>query len=226
MSISDEDFEKARASLLRIWNDPGSKLSYGLLQRLDDVLRFFDKQFPNSAERRDVWLNDLLTLTAERRMEDHQLDNLAGHILRDLAKASPEATGRRLAAHLIDPEWPPLYRRALLGGLLTAYRRTELPDLMWEPTLHAFFIELMKNGPPFAIRVAAGDLEYYAGLEASHEPGVRRRYSPDAKVKAALHDGVERLRRESVRPNADQEFGLAADEMARVVELLEKPSKP
>jgi hypothetical protein len=110
--------------------------------------------------------------------------------------------------------------------MLEAYRRAERPDPTWEPTLHTFFIELMKNGEPFAIRVAAGDLEYYAGLKASKEANVHRWYLPDAKVTAALRDGVERLRREAVRPNADQEFGLAADEMARVVALLEKSWKP
>ena len=210
----------ARASLHRIWSDPKSRLSVMLLDQLDGVLQLTDRSFKGSAERCDVWLKNLLTLTPERKKDDNSLDNLAFGVLEDLAKTQPDATGEQCAKQLLNKEWPRLYRRAIAVGLITAYGHAVRADPSWEPAIHAYFIELLNNGDPFPIRVGAGDLEDFTGT------GVTRSYRPDATVKAAMRSAVNRLTTASARPGADQEFGNAAHELARVLQSLDGPHKP
>jgi hypothetical protein len=87
-------------------------------------------------------------------------------VFQDLAKRHPDATGQQLAARLNDKKWPALYRRAISAGLMTAYQQADRVDPKWEPAIHAYFIDLLTDGEPFPIRVAAGDLEYFAGVDS------------------------------------------------------------
>lgn len=218
----------SRASLLKLWNDPQANLSLALLQQLDYALRATNREFEGSSDRREVWLKNLLALTPERRKlekDQNNIDNLALFVLRDLANRNPDATGQHLAAQLNDKKWPALYRRAISSGLMTAYQYADRVDPKWEPALHAYFIDLMTNGEPFSIRVAVGDLAYFAGVESPGTPGARRWYSPDKKVRAALIAGVKRLETEAGRPGADREFGASASQLARVLRLLDGPRK-
>jgi len=219
----------SRTLLRKLWNDPQANLSFALLQHLDYVLRATTPGFEDSSDRREVWLKNVLALTPERRKlenNENNIDNLAYFVLRDLAKRHPDATGQQLAARLHDKKWPALYRRAISSGLMTAYEYADRVDPKWEPALHAYFIGLLTDGEPYPIRVAAGDLAYFAGVESPGNSGARRWYSPNAKVRAALIDGVERLKTAAVRPGADQEFGTSASELARVIRLLDGPRKP
>jgi hypothetical protein len=219
----------ARTLLRQFWNDPQANLSLALLEHLDYVLRGTTLGFEDSSDRRDVWLKTLLTLTPERRKRENNegnIDNLAHSILRDLAKRHPDATGQQLAARLGDKKWPALYRRGISSGLLTAYQYADRVDPKWEPALDAYFIDLVTVGEPFPIRVAAGDLAYFAGVESPGDSGARRWYSPNEKVRAALIAGVERLKTAAGRPGADQEFGTSASELARVLRLLDGPRRP
>jgi hypothetical protein len=196
---------------------------------LDYVLRATNREFEDSSDRRDVWLKNLLALTPERRKlekDQNNIDNLAFFVLRDVAERHPEATGQQLAARLNDKKWPALYRRAISSGLMTAYQIADRVDPKWEPALDAYFIDLFTDGEPFPIRVAAGDLAYFAGVESRGNAGARRWYSPSEKVRAALSAGIERLKTAAGRPGANQEFGTSASELARVLRLLDGPHKP
>src|SRR5262249_738708 len=158
--------------------------------------------------------------------DQNNIDNLAFFVLCDLAKRHPDATGLQLATRLNDKKWPAFYRHAISSGLLTAYQYANRVDPKWEPALHAYFIHLFADGEPGPIRVAAGDLAYFAGVESPGNSGARRWYSPNEKVRAALVAGVERLKPAAGRPGADQEFGTSASELARVLRLLDGPRKP
>ncbi len=216
----------ARSSLRKVWSDPQSNLSFALTVQLDYVLRVTDRGFEDSADRRDVWLKILLTLTPERKRDDNSVDNMAFSVLNDLAKKHPSATGEQLAAKLLNKEWPALYRRAIASGLLTAYRFADRVDPKWELIIQSYFIDLMKTGEPFPIRVAAGDLEYFAGIKSPGDSAVKRSFVPDPKVKAALSTAVDRLTAASRQPGANQEFKVAALELARVVQALDAPRNP
>jgi hypothetical protein len=219
----------SRALLRKLWNDPQANHSIALLMYLDYVLRATSGGFDDSADRREVWLKNLLALTPERRKlekDENNLDNLAFFVLRDLAKRHPEATGQQLATRLNDKTWPALYRRAISFGLMTAYQYAERVDPKWEPALDAYFIDVSTDGEPYPIRVAAGDLAYCAGVESPGDSGARRWYSPNERVRTALAVGVERLKTASGRPGANQEFGTSASALARVLRLLDGPRKP
>jgi hypothetical protein len=109
---------------------------------------------------------------------------------------------------------------------MTAYQYSDQVDPQWESALHAYFIDLLTDGEPYPIRVAAGDLEYSTGITLSRNSGARRWYSPNEKVRAALNVAVERLKTAAGRPDANQEFATAARELARVIRLLDEPRKP
>ncbi len=206
---SDND-GAARTSLRKIWNDPQANLSLTLLQHLDYVLQATTPGFDDSSDRRDVWLKNLLALTPERRKlekNENNIDNLAYFVLRNLAKKHPDATGQQLAERINDKKWPALYRRSISSGLLTAYQYADRDHPKWELKLHTYFINLLTDGDPYPIRVAAGDLAYFAGVESPGKSGIRRWYSPDAKVMAAITAGVERLKTAADRPGANSEFG-------------------
>ncbi len=219
----------SRTSLRKLWNDPQANLSLSLLQHLDYVLRATTRGFEDSSDRCEVWLKNLLALTSERRKlekDERNIDNLAFFILNDLAERHPDATGQQLAARLHDNNWPALYRRAISSGLMTAYQYADRVDPKWEPALQAYFIDLLTDGEPFPIRVAAGDLAYFAGVESPGKSGARRWYSPNEKVRAALIAGIERLKTAAGRAGADQEFGTSASELRSVLQLLDGPRKP
>lgn len=219
------DADKAALTALRtLWNDPQASLSFALMSHLDYVLRGASREFEGSSDRCDVWLKNLLALTPEQwKLEamKNDIDNLTHSILSDLAKRHPDATAERVAAHLNDKKWPAFYRRAMSNGLLTAYQYAVQVDPNWRQPIQTYFIDLMTNGEPFPIRVAAGDLEYFAGLKSPEKVGPRRWYSPDAKVRAAILVGVERLKAEAKRPGATKEFASAARELERVAKLLD-----
>ncbi len=222
-AVDAADSAQARVSLRKVWNDPQSRLSITLLEQLDYVLRVTDRAFEGSTDRRDVWLKNLLTLTPERKKDDSSLDNFAFVVLGDLAKKYPDATGEQLAKQVLNREWPLLYRRAIASGLVTAYCCADRVDPNWKQTIRSYFIDLMNEGEPFPIRVAAGDLEYFASGKSPSGSGIKRSYLPDDKVKAAMRRAVSRLTAASTRPGADQEFGNAAHELARVVQSLDEP---
>jgi hypothetical protein len=211
---------EVRKSLLEIWNDPKSHLSFSLRSQLDGVLRMMEPTFEGSDDRRDVWLSNLLTFTPELRKHDNRANNIAHSVLRELAGKHPKATAQQIANQLLSPGWPALYRRGMACALLTVYQNAEQVEPKWKWTLDAYFTDLMQDGEPFPIRVAAGD------LERSSDSDVRRSYTPDAELMAALKAGVERLQSASKRPGADPEVALAASELARVIKLLEARSNP
>lgn len=219
---TDPTAAKARDSLLRIWQDPGCGLSLALRQQLDSVLQQTDRQFAGSAVRRDVWLDRLLRWTPDMATDDNHRDNLAFWEFRDLAEAQPDAVGERLAAELPNRRWPALYRRDMALGLLTAYRYAPKAAPTWDATLGSYFVDLMRNGDPFPVRVGAGDLEYFAGLVPSSRPAARRLYLPGADVRAAIEFGTARLTKESGRAGANYEYALAARELKKLLRLLDE----
>ncbi len=218
----------AQTALRKLWNDLESHLSLILLGQFDDALCMIDQSFEDSADRRDVLLDYLLAPTPDRKKNDpyFDLDNTALFVFADLARRHPDVTGRRLAAQLLDTKRLPLFRRSIACGLLDAYQRTEQVDPIWEKDLRKYFVCLMNDGEPFAIRVAAGDLEYFVGVKSAGESGTRRWYIPDADVRTALNKGVERLTAASKKPDADLEFGTAARELKRVIHSLDGSPKP
>jgi hypothetical protein len=207
-----------RRSLLGIWNDPDSRLSLKLLQELDQFLQGTDPKFAASTERREVWLKNLLTPNQQRTSGE---EIVACSTLRRLAEQQPAAIGRQLAAHLLKKDWPPLYRRAIAFGLLTAYRYADEIDPSWEPTLQSYFIGLFNDGQPFPLRVSASDLELFATLETAKDLGARRRYLPDAEVKAAIRTAIPRLK--ALNTNPDPNFNTR--ELTDLLKFLDEPNE-
>jgi hypothetical protein len=219
---------QVRATLLKLWNDPNSHLSVSLLQSLDWVLKASDRTrtFENSPQRCDVWLKTLLASTPAPGKDDNNLDNTAGGVFSDLATKYPDVVARQLIPQLSNKHWPPLFRRSIACGLLTAYTTAEEADPSWESSLTAYYIDLIKTGDPFPIRVAAGDLENFAGVNPSDRIKTQRTYLPDADLKAAIKDGVNRLTAASTQPGADTEYGVAALTLQQVARRLDVAPNP
>ena len=217
-----EKSTEVHTALLAIWNDPKSNLSVQLMEGFDYALRLTGKSFDESPERRKVWLTKLLTLTPEMKKDDNDRDNNAFSMFCNLAITSPSGVASELEPQLMNKDWPPLYRRGIASGLLSCYVNADSPDQQWEKTLRAYFIDLMQEGDPYPIRVAAGDLEFYSGAASNLPKGVKRRYVLDTEELAAIHSAVARLTTTSARPGADQEYSVAASELARVSKVLDR----
>jgi hypothetical protein len=219
--------DDARNALRRVWNDPKSHLSTGLLNQLDRVLRNFGHGFPSSDNRRDVWLKSLFALPPEQTKNDSDVDQSARYVLPDLAKIDPEGVGPRLAAELSNKKWPIAFRSEIAYALSEAYRHSERPDDGWARALNGYFAGLMKDGEWYAVRSAAGELESLAGINPPPwQTGIRRNYVPDAETMTALREGADRLRTAADRPGADQELVLAANELSRVIIALDARDEP
>jgi hypothetical protein len=212
----------ASETLLQVWKDPNSNLSHQSMNQLDYVLRATNTDFPKSTQRCDVWLKTLLTLTPDMKKDDNNRDNLAYFILRDLGQQNPEVVAPQFAAQVTNKQGPALYRRSIAGGLLTAYVNTEQADPELEKTLQSYFVDLMQDGDPYPIRVAAGDMEYYATVKPSSPIPGQRQFLPDDALMAAMKGGVLRLTAASKSPGADIEYKVSARELSRVVQELDQ----
>ena len=220
--------DEARKSLLEFWNAPRTELSIALRQQLDFyILQKTDPTFADSEARRDVWLSHLLTLTPESGKHGSRTDYSTHSVLGDLGQRHPQVTGKKLVQELSDRKWPEGYRREIAIGLWTAFDNAEQVEPKWQSALDAYFLALLRAGEPLPARWAASVLAPAFNTKSRRSgPSVRRSYQPDAEVIAALKTCIKQFVAAAKQPGADEQYGVAAQELNELLESPKTSSEP
>lgn len=187
--LDPAETQRTIAALRATWSDPSSHLSIDLLDALDYLLRSTGRDFDKSIDRANGWLVHLFAPTPELRKDDNNRDNLAMFRLQELMADHPQETGQRLIVEMFNPNWPPMYRRAISAAVMTGYCRAETPDPSWGPALQMYYSTgLLHESEPFALRMMAVDI--LSGLKM---PNSARKFVANAQVRAGLAQAIGRL---------------------------------
>lgn len=218
---ADAEAADAGTALRAIWNDPGSKLSIPLVERLDWVLQGVG-DFRSSDDRYKGWLEHLFAHTPANLSEDNATDNLAIQMLYEFLMDHPAAVGDRLMAELSDPTWPAGFRRSISGALVHGYRMIDQPPPRWETSLQTYYAAVLPQADATILVISAFDIGY---PDEAQNAGIRRRFVPNVAVRAAMLKAEDRMVKACSGPHPDPGAQNAAISLQNAFKAIDLPIK-